>query len=70
MHYPGWVCWVHRRKMWHNRVRMKRLTVLILFTFVGSGTFFAQTPDLATRLRVGGTRLRVAQSGRVISAMQ
>ncbi|MCZ6768515.1 MAG: tetratricopeptide repeat protein [Acidobacteria bacterium] len=26
---------------------MKRLTVLILFTFLGSGYFFAQTPDLA-----------------------
>ncbi len=33
--------------MWHNRVRMKRLAVLILFTFLGSGYFFAQTPDLA-----------------------
>ena len=33
--------------MCHNEVRMKRLTVLILFTFLGSGYLFAQTPDLA-----------------------
>ena len=33
--------------MWHNRVLMKRLAVLILFTFLGSGYFLAQTPDLA-----------------------
>ena len=33
--------------MCHNEVRMKRLTVLILFTFLGSRYLFAQTPDLA-----------------------
>ena len=33
--------------MCHNEVRMKRLAVLILFSFLGSGYFFAQTPDLA-----------------------